>query len=414
MSGLARLQVALDLLDLDEALNTAKNAAKGGADLIEAGTPLIKSQGLSVVRDLASEIGDQAKVVADMKVMDAGYLETRMAAETGASIVTVLGASTQNTVTEAVRAGREHGVEIMADLIGVDNKARYARKLESLGVDYISVHTGIDELGSSPNQMLDLEDVVKAVRIPVAAAGGLDRNTAASAVDKGASIVVVGRAITANIDVEMETRSIKKIITQELEITNVKKAMRILSKHIQDSSYHISQDQVNSLLGRIDDASRIFVCGSGRSGLVARAFAMRLMHLGYQVHVVGETITPPVSSEDLIIAVSGSGETTLPLTIAGIAKAKNAGVVAVTSFLDSPLGGLADQVVTIPGRMRQTENEPVDHLEREARGDHAPLTPMGTLFEIGAMAFLDGVVAELTSRKGLAEHVLEEHHTNLE
>ncbi len=411
---MAFLQVALDLLDLDKALEMAKLTVKAGADLIEAGTPLIKSHGMPALKRLASEISDSARIVADMKIMDAGYLETKMAAESGADIVTVLGASTAATVTEVVRAAREQGVEVMADLIGVDNKPRRARELESLGVNYICVHTGIDEVGSSPNQMLDLEDVVKTVKIPVAAAGGLDSDTVGRAVDRGASIVIVGRAITNSKDVEGDTRRIKQAIMRELEIMNVRKAMRILSKHIQDSSYHISQDEVNSLLDRINSASRIFICGSGRSGLVGRAFAMRLMHLGYQVYVVGETITPPVSPEDLIIAVSGSGQTTVPLTIASIAKSKKASVVAVTSFPDSPLGSLADQIVTIPGRTRKGESEPSDHLEREARGGYAPLTPMGTLFEIGAMAFLDGAVAELISRKGLAERGLEERHTDLE
>jgi len=153
--------------------------------------------------------------------------------------------------------------------------------------------------------------------------------------------------------------------------------MRMLSQHIRDASYHISRDEVKSLLGKIDAADKIFACGSGRSGLVARAFAMRLMHLGYHVYVVGETIAPAVSSDDLILAVSGSGETRVPLTIAGIAKAKEACVVAITSLPDSPLGRLSDQVVTIPGRTKQHEREPVDHVEREASGQHAPLTPMG-------------------------------------
>lgn len=205
------LQIALDLLNLHRALDIAKEAVEGGADWVEAGTPLIKSEGLEAVRQLKRAF-PQKVVVADMKVMDTGGFETEMAAKAGAQVVTVLGASDDGTIKEAVKAGQQYGCKVMVDLIGVEDKPRRAAEAEKLGAHYIGLHVGIDEQmrAESPVQMV--RDVVKATRLPVAVAGGINSETAPALVEAGAEVVIVGGAITKAKSPLEATKAIKLAI----------------------------------------------------------------------------------------------------------------------------------------------------------------------------------------------------------
>jgi 6-phospho-3-hexuloisomerase len=169
---------------------------------------------------------------------------------------------------------------------------------------------------------------------------------------------------------------------------------------------------IEALIAAKKEGRRIFVVGAGRSGLVAKAFAMRLMHMGFDVYVVGETIMPPIRKGDLLLAVSGSGRTKTVVAVAEAAKSVGARVIALTTYPDSPLGKVADIVVRIPGRTKLAIEE--DYLIRQIRGYHEPLAPLGTLFEVTTMIFLDGVVAELMSTLGITEEEMKERHTNVE
>src|SRR4030042_3396981 len=140
---LARLQVALDFVELDRALKVAEEAAAGGADILEAGTPLIKSVGLESVRRLRAMF-PKVMIAADMKVMDAGRMEVGSAAKAGAKSVRVLAAAPDATIAECVAAGREYGAEIVADLLGTQDPVARAQEVAKLGVDAIGVHTAID------------------------------------------------------------------------------------------------------------------------------------------------------------------------------------------------------------------------------------------------------------------------------
>lgn len=169
---------------------------------------------------------------------------------------------------------------------------------------------------------------------------------------------------------------------------------------------------VEELLETRKEGRKIFVVGAGRSGLVAKAFAMRLLHLGFNVYVIGETILPPVSRGDLVIAVSGSGRTKTVVAAAEAAKSVGAKVVAVTTFSDSPLGKMADMIVRIPGRTKIAVEE--DYLVRQIYGIHEPLAPLGTLFEVTTLVFLDGIISELMYKLGVSEEELRERHANVE
>jgi 3-hexulose-6-phosphate synthase/6-phospho-3-hexuloisomerase len=212
------LQVALDLINEDRALNIAKDAINGGADWLEAGTPLIKSEGMNIVRKLKQDFPNKI-LVADMKTMDTGALETEMASKAGADIICILAVSDDSTIIDALKSARNYGSKLMVDLIGVKNKLERAKELEKIGVDYLCIHVGIDEqmIGKKPLDLLKL--LVDKIHIPIAVAGGLNSETVASVVEIGASIVIVGGAITKAKDVEEQTKQIKKAIEEKKSIS---------------------------------------------------------------------------------------------------------------------------------------------------------------------------------------------------
>jgi len=193
LDGRPRVQLSLDLTTLDEALATAEIGVRAGVDWLEAGTPLILAEGLRAVRALHERFPAHP-VVADLKTMDAGYLEAEMMFRAGAAFVVVMAVAHERTVREAVRAGREHGGRVMADLMLHPDKPGMARRLEQWGVDVVIVHTGYDErhhdARRTPRE--DLAAVRSAVSLPLQAVGGLSIEQAARMPELGASLVVVG------------------------------------------------------------------------------------------------------------------------------------------------------------------------------------------------------------------------------
>ncbi len=189
------LQVALDFENLSRALGAAREAVAGGADWIEAGTPLIKSEGLNAVRELKRTF-PESRIVADMKVMDTGAFEVEIAAKAGADVVTVLGAADDGTLADAVRGGEKYGCEIMVDLLGVADPAERARTAARLGAAIVCWHVGIDMQMAGRTPFDALAELVRGSPIPVAVAGGLTSETIADAVQTGARVLIVGGAIT--------------------------------------------------------------------------------------------------------------------------------------------------------------------------------------------------------------------------
>ena len=211
------LQLALDLLNEHRALKIAKDSVKGGVDWLEVGTPLIKSEGMDVVRKIKETFPDKV-IVADMKVMDTGAFETEMASKAGADIVCILGVADDSTIIESVKSARNYGSKIMVDLIGVKDKIKRAKELEKMGIDYICMHIGIDEqmIGKDPVKIL--KEIVNETNVPVAVAGGINSETAVDVVNAGASIVIVGGAITKAKDATEATKKIRKAITDKKKI----------------------------------------------------------------------------------------------------------------------------------------------------------------------------------------------------
>ncbi len=196
----------------------------------------------------------------------------------------------------------------------------------------------------------------------------------------------------------------------------VRKTMREIVTFIDRVIERLDYSQVDRMIKVLEETYRrgnkVLVMGAGRSGLVGRAFAMRLMHLGFNVYVLGETITPSIGKGDVVVAISGSGRTQLIVTAAEAAKKVSATIIAITSYPDSPLGKLADIVVEIPGRTKLAPD--IDYFARQILGIHEPLAPLGTLFEDTALVFLDGVVVELMHRLGKSEADMRARHANIE
>ncbi len=185
---------------------------------------------------------------------------------------------------------------------------------------------------------------------------------------------------------------------------------------IERSIEDLDMDSVETFIGLLLKAKdkKIFIVGMGRSGFVGRAFALRLMNLGFNVYFLGETITPAAEKGDMLIAISGTGSTKMVLTASSAAKDINATVVAITSFPKSPLGKMADQIVLIKGRTKEGSPREDDYLARQIIGEREPLTPLGSIFENNCMVFLDSLVVELMQRLGQHEADLKRRHATIE
>ncbi|HDJ89765.1 MAG TPA: 6-phospho-3-hexuloisomerase [Thermoprotei archaeon] len=192
--------------------------------------------------------------------------------------------------------------------------------------------------------------------------------------------------------------------------------MKSIGGYVSENCTKIDEKSVEKMLkmmmDTMDEGKKILIIGAGRSGLIGRAFAMRLMHLGFNVYVIGETITPRISSGDLIIAISGSGSTELVVTATATAKKIGAKIIAITSYPDSPLGRLADHIIYVPGRTKVSVER--NFISRQILGLHEPLAPLGTLFEIMAMVFLDSIIVELMDKLGITEEEMYKRHANIE
>ena len=193
----------------------------------------------------------------------------------------------------------------------------------------------------------------------------------------------------------------------------MKNSIKAIIGNIVSAEEFLDEKDVESFEDIIIEAENVFVTGAGRSGLAAKAFAMRLMHLGVSAYVVGETISPAINGNDCIIAISGSGETNTIVSATKIAKNRGSKVLAVTSYPESTLGKLADTCLLVKGRtMQEVDDE--NYMKRQIYGNYTSLTPLGTAFELTTLVFLDAIVSELMEKMHQTESDLKARHTVLE
>jgi 6-phospho-3-hexuloisomerase len=180
----------------------------------------------------------------------------------------------------------------------------------------------------------------------------------------------------------------------------VREVLRELDRTLAAISPQEAERVVDLILG----ARRVFVAGAGRSGLAVKAFAMRLMHMGLDAYVVGETTTPGMGTDDLLVIGSGSGETGSLVPMAEKAKGLEGRIALVTIFPTSRIGKLADAVVRIPAPTPKADGD----------DGFTSVQPMGSLFEQSLLIFLDIVVMRLMGTKAIASAAMFERHANLE
>ena len=203
------LQVALDVIESDRAVQIAKEAVAGGADWIESGTPLIKSAGMDIIRQLRKTFPDKI-ILADMKTMDVGAAEVEMAAKSGADVVTILAAADDSVISQSLLSAKKYGVRIMVDLISSPDPFSRAAELEALGVDLINIHVGIDAQMTGASPIETLQKLAAQTDMDIAVAGGLTPETVRESVAAGADIVIVGSFIINSDNVSASAAEIKK------------------------------------------------------------------------------------------------------------------------------------------------------------------------------------------------------------
>jgi len=183
----------------------------------------------------------------------------------------------------------------------------------------------------------------------------------------------------------------KEVFRQSLDYIQIK---------IKDILDEVTKKNIDKIIKEFFKAKRIFVYGAGRSGLVAKAFAIRLVHLGFQTFVIGETIGAPIKKDDLVFTISGSGETIPAVMTAEITRNIGAKLIVVTGRRDSSIAKFADITIFLSSECNDKERK--------------DLAPLGTLFEASAWILLDSIIAELMKSKGETEASMRSRHATLE
>jgi 3-hexulose-6-phosphate synthase/6-phospho-3-hexuloisomerase len=266
------VQIALDFVNLNRALKVAEAAAAGGADWLEAGTPLIKSEGLDCLRALRRRF-PQKTLVADMKIMDVGRIESESAFKAGANVVCVLAVADDSTIKECVEAAKNYGGRVMVDLLGVSDPTRRAMELEKMGIDYIGMHTSIDEQMRGKDPFSQLREVSRTVSVPVAVAGGINSETAAKAIDAGASVIIVGGAVIKAKDPQEATRTIKEAI-KDKKVVPAELFKRARGKEIVQIFKKVSTPNLSDAMHRAGEIKGLVKITPGVK-LVGRALTVR-------------------------------------------------------------------------------------------------------------------------------------------
>lgn len=329
------LQIALDLMHLKRSVEIAHESVDGGADWIEVGTPLIKSEGAESIRVLRREFPGK-KLIADTKTMDVGSFEVEIAAKAGADVITVMGLADDSTISEAVMAARKYGAEIMVDLLNVTDRPKRAKEVEKLGVAYVCMHMGIDQQMRGQEPPIDtLKKIVSDVAIPVAVAGGITAENAGTYVKAGASIVIVGGGIIKTEKITEAAKAVKKSMSgKDVQRTDLAKKYsetelfeafgRVSTCNISDA-YH-KQGIMTGLVPHIESGSK----------MVGRALTVQTCNGDWAKPV--EAIDRASKGDVIVIDVGGA-----PVAVWGELASESARVMGVNGVvIDGAIRDLDD------------------------------------------------------------------------
>jgi 3-hexulose-6-phosphate synthase/6-phospho-3-hexuloisomerase len=192
---------------------------------------------------------------------------------------------------------------------------------------------------------------------------------------------------------------------------NVKSSVRNIISEISSVMEEIDENIVEEVISEILKANKIFIVGAGRSGLVGKAFAMRLMQIGFRVYVVGETITPSMEEGDLLIAISNSGETKSVCLASQIAMTIKGNIVGITSNKNSRLAKKATKSIIIDTKHR---TDPTRFVQKGFHNEVPSFAPLGTLFEVSTFLFFEGLIGSIMERTNRREEDLKKMHSVLE
>jgi 6-phospho-3-hexuloisomerase len=403
------LQIALDRIPLDRAVDITSRV-RGLADWIEVGTSLVKQHGMPGVARIVAAAGD-TPVLVDLKTADDARTEVLMAAATGARSITVLGLAGPATLTTAIAVAQDHRIEVMIDLMQLDaaGRARVAAATPAGAV--LAAHVPKDAQTEHTDATALLGDWTTGRRL--ALAGGLGLDDVPALARWGDVRLIVGSAVTASTDPVAAARAFRAAITAShdpshrpkespMTTTRIDQLDTVLAE-IHGVATRIDRTQLDALASALLAAERIFVTGEGRSGFMSRAFAMRLMHLGLPVFVIGETTTPAVRGGDIVVAVSGSGSTGGTVRVAQQATALGATVWAVTTDPTSALGSTATAHLVIPAATKYR------------RPDEAPtIQPLSSLYDQATHISLDVVCLIIAAARGVDNARAGAAHANTE
>ena len=327
-----QIQLALDFVDLERALAIAAMAVPEGIDIVEAGTPLIKSAGLDAVRRLRKAFPGK-KILADLKTADAGRIEMEAAAKAGADMAICLGAVSESTVRESIEAGLNYGIMVGVDMLGVEDAPALARKCEAWGAGFINVHVPIDDQMRGVQSFERVRAVASAVSIPVCAAGGINSENVVDAVAAGARIVIVGGSITKAADVAGATRDIRRACDERAKVPT-ELFRRVDEGHLREVLSRVST-------ANISDGSHRMACLDG------------LRPLGPGLHMCGPAVTVRTAAGDwskAVLAIDEAAEGSVIVIEAGGRPPAVWGELATESAKVRKLAG-----VVIDGAIRDSE-----------------------------------------------------------
>jgi 3-hexulose-6-phosphate synthase/6-phospho-3-hexuloisomerase len=367
------LQVALDFIDLPRALKLAGEALQGGADWIEAGTPLIKSSGLDAVRELRKRF-PKATLVADMKIMDVGRIEVESAAKAGADVVVVLGLASDSTIRECIEAGKHYGAKIMVDLLEVDALWERAKEVERMGADYIGVHASIDEQMEGKASFAGVRAIAGKIGIPIAVAGGVNSENAHEAVEAGANIVIVGGAITKNVDAKKATAEIKKAIEKKIKIKS-ELFKRVSEENIREMLSKVSSANISDAMHRQGELKGIRPVCSGVK-MIGPAFTVRTYPGDWAKTV--EAIDEAPQESVIVIDAGGVGPAVW-------------GELATNSCLENNIAGVViDGAIRDVGEIKKVKFPAFARIITPTAGEPKGFGEMGVPVKVGGVRVFPG------------------------
>ena len=268
------IQIALDFTEFKRALKVARDAVSAGIVWLEAGTPLIKAEGMEAVRLLKKEF-PSCRIIADMKVMDTGRMEAEMAFKAGADIVVVMGNASDGTIREAVEASINYGGMVMVDLLEAASTVERAKEVERLGAHFIGIHIPIDKQMKGEISFDFIKEISSAINIPVAVAGGINSENVVEAIKAGASIVIVGGAVTKSEDVKKAVKVIKEAIEKK-KVIKTELYRRVVSlKDVKDVFLKVSTANISDALHRSGWLKDLFPVCEGMPKMAGKVITVR-------------------------------------------------------------------------------------------------------------------------------------------